>query len=142
MPKTMTMVEKRGRTQWAAQFLAAAELVRRGYTVAFTMGNYTPDADLAVIAPKTRQHFLVDVKGLASKSAWLINPKTRRSDLYYILTHVASERQDDRFFILTNSEARQVTAWYKPNPKKKWKTPGFNFSAGEPFEDKWDKLPR
>jgi hypothetical protein len=29
------------RTQWTAQFLAAAELVRNGYVVSFTMGNNT-----------------------------------------------------------------------------------------------------
>ena len=34
-------------TQWAAQFLTAAELVRRGYTVSFTMGNSTPVSLLA-----------------------------------------------------------------------------------------------
>jgi hypothetical protein len=35
--------DKRRRTQWAAQFLAAAELIRRDYTVCFTTGNQTPD---------------------------------------------------------------------------------------------------
>jgi hypothetical protein len=40
-------------TQWAAQFLVAAELTRRGHTGAFTMGNNTPVADLMVGAPST-----------------------------------------------------------------------------------------
>jgi hypothetical protein len=40
--------ERTQRTQWAAQFLAASELVRRYYVVSFTMGNNTPDADLMV----------------------------------------------------------------------------------------------
>jgi hypothetical protein len=62
-----TQVTKRVQTQWAAQFLAASELVRRGYTVSFTMGNHTPDADLMVGAPSYRQ-FWIDVKGLSSKA--------------------------------------------------------------------------
>ncbi len=31
--------EKGRQTQWATQFLAAAELIRRGYNVSFTQGN-------------------------------------------------------------------------------------------------------
>ena len=42
---------KRMRTQWATQFLVASELVRRDYTVSFTMGNHTPNADLMVGTP-------------------------------------------------------------------------------------------
>src|SRR5579863_9156701 len=103
----MTLAQKRARTQWSAQFLAAAELVRRGYMVAFTMGNHTPDADLAVVAPKNKRHFLVDVKGLGSKGAWLLKPKNKRPDLYYILVHVGSTRTSDRFFVLTSKEAKK-----------------------------------
>jgi hypothetical protein len=32
-------MQKRQSTQWTAQFLAAAELCRRNYTVSFTTGN-------------------------------------------------------------------------------------------------------
>jgi hypothetical protein len=38
---------KRG-VQWAAQYLAAAELERNGYDVPFTAGNATPVMDLVV----------------------------------------------------------------------------------------------
>jgi hypothetical protein len=40
------------RTQWAARFLVAAELVRRRYVVAFTKGNTNPMADLMVGLPR------------------------------------------------------------------------------------------
>jgi hypothetical protein len=64
----------RGRhlTQWAAQFGAAGELCKRGYEVAFTMGNTTPEADLMVLAPQSREMFLVDVKGQSTGSFWRI----------------------------------------------------------------------
>jgi hypothetical protein len=55
---------KRGhQTQWAEQFAVASELCKRGYEVAFTMGNATPLADLMVVSPVQRENFLVDVKG-------------------------------------------------------------------------------
>jgi hypothetical protein len=40
--KMSTTTDKRACTQRAAQFLAALELIRRGYTVAFTRGNRRP----------------------------------------------------------------------------------------------------
>jgi hypothetical protein len=52
------------RTQWAAQFATASELCKRGYEVAFTMGNATPLADLMVISPTSKKNILIDVKGL------------------------------------------------------------------------------
>jgi hypothetical protein len=53
---------KRYKTQWAAQFYAAAELTRRGYLVSLTLGN-APVADLLAVSPSGK-HFMVDVKGL------------------------------------------------------------------------------
>ena len=53
-------------TQWAAQFLVAAELERHGYVVTFTMGHATPVAG----HPGGKAPFWVDVKGLASRNSW------------------------------------------------------------------------
>jgi hypothetical protein len=71
-------------TQWATQFLAAAELIRRGYTVSFTQGNNTPVADLMVGSPSSKL-FWVDVKGLSSKNIWVVSPKDSREELFYVL---------------------------------------------------------
>jgi hypothetical protein len=61
--------EKRSarRTQWAAQFAVASELCKRGYKVAFTMGNATLLADLMVVSPTSRKNFLIDVKALQAE---------------------------------------------------------------------------
>jgi hypothetical protein len=102
-------------TQWATQFLAAAELIRRGYTVSFTQGNNTPIADLMVGSPSSKL-FWVDVKGLSKKNSWMITPKKLRDDLFYVLvllSHLAEkpkERVPDRFFILTQAEANEIEA--------------------------------
>jgi hypothetical protein len=135
-------------TQWATQFLAAAELVRRGYTVSFTQGNNTPVADLMVGSPSSKL-FWVDVKGLSAKNAWLISPKATRDDLFYILVLLSplaekpKDRVADRFFILTQPEANDLeTDYRKAHPNDKGLIPGFSFSAPIAHEDLWDKLPR
>ncbi len=136
-----------GRTQWAAQFLVAAELARRGYTVAFTMGNNTPVADLMVGAANGKQ-FWVDVKGQISKSPWLVTKKAAREDLYYILVYLSPEaqgkytRQPDIFFVLRQSEANGLVDKYaKEHPGDSGKVPGFRFKDPGRFEDAWSKLP-
>ena len=135
-------------TQWATQFLAAAELIRRGYTVSFTQGNNTPIADLMVGSPSSKL-FWVDVKGLSSKNAWLITPKETRDDVFYILVLLSplakksKERVADRFFILTQAEANDLEAAYlKAHPNDRGLMRGFSFSAPAANEDLWDKLPR
>jgi hypothetical protein len=72
--------------QWAAQFAVASELVKRGYEVAFTMGNH-PTKDLLVISPKGTP-FSVDVKGLYKKNVWAVKKSPVTKDLFYIFAYV------------------------------------------------------
>ena len=139
--------DKGRQTQWATQFLAAAELIRRGYTVSFTQGNNTPVADLMVGAPSS-DLFWVDVKGLSSKNALLIKPKAERENLFYILVLLSplvekpQKRLADRFFILSQRKASECEADYmQAHPNDKGLIRGFGFSGAEPHEDKWKKLP-
>jgi hypothetical protein len=135
-------------TQWATQFLAAAELIRRGYTVSFTQGNNTPVADLMVGSPSSKL-FWVDVNGLSSKNPWLITPKAPREELFYVLVLLsplaenAEKRTADRFFVLTQFEANDLEATYRQrHPMDKGAIPGFAFADAVAHEDRWDKLPR
>jgi hypothetical protein len=128
------------RTQWAAQFLAAAELVRRHCIVSFTMGNTTPMADL-MVGLQDGQQFWVDVKGLSAPNAWLIKPKPAWAELYYILVLVGRERVGDRFFILRQSECNELIRRYlEAHPTAK-PIPSFNWRDAFPFENRWDSLP-
>jgi hypothetical protein len=139
----LTPVQKRNRTQWAAQFLAAAELVRRGYTVAFTMGNHTPNADL-MVGTRSHQQFWVDVKGTSGRD-WPISPKTYHINLFYILVRVASpEKPPDRFFILTQQETNDlVRDYHETHEGHSGKVSGFDLRDAERVraEDRWDKFP-
>ena len=81
------MARKQGKshqTQWAGQFGAAHEMTRRGYTIAFTMGN-TPNTDLLCKSPKGYA-FSIQVKSLSSKTYFLYQESflTSNPNLYYI----------------------------------------------------------
>jgi hypothetical protein len=136
-------------TQWTAQFLVAAELSRRHYTVAFTLGN-TPGVDLVVTHLTSGAQFLVDVKGQASRSAWLVEleGKPTIECLYYILVYTAKRREDDRFFVLSQAEARCLRDAHKRlrggkgalDPSGRFR--GFPFNAPSCFEQEcWSRLP-
>jgi hypothetical protein len=129
----------RNRTQWASQFLAASELVRRYYVVSFTMGNHTPTADL-MVGTETGSQFWVDVKGLSSNNAWLISKKPEHLNLFYILVRVGEVRDQDRFFILTQPEMNELLDKSRlAHPTDP--TSGFAFKYPLPFEGKWEVLP-
>jgi hypothetical protein len=89
----LSRAQKINRTQWAAHFLAAAELVRIGYVVSFTMGNRTPMADLMVGYQAGEAPFWIDVKGMAGRSGgWFMSPKPELPRLFYILVSVGEDR--------------------------------------------------
>ena len=134
--------------QWAAQFLIASELSRRGYLVSFTMGNNTPDADLLVVPRRTDSPFMVDVKGQWSKSTWLVTPKQPRLRLFYILVFLpptptgSGRREDDQIFILNQDEANKLVKCHADHhPNDKGKMPGFGWRDALGFKDKWATLP-
>ena len=128
--------------QWAAQFAVASELCKREYEVAFTLGHNTPLADLMVISPG-KEHFLIDVKGLASENPWLVKRKEPRPGLFYVLAFVPSGRPN-RFFLLTQEDAnRLVTEHFElPSNRTKKGWDGFKFLAPAAFEDNWGLLPQ
>jgi hypothetical protein len=144
MTRATSGAELRTQTQWTAQFLAAAELTRQGYVVSFTMGNHTPVADLMVGIPHSGQQFWIDVKGQSGRNGWIVKPKKHRPDLYYILVFAGERRADDRFFILSQSEATSLSEKHKldhPNARKGLGG-GFSWKASEKFDGKWGTLPR
>ncbi len=132
---------KRHLTQWAAQFAVASELCKRGYDVGFTMGHNTPLADLFVIAPDGKTTFLVDVKGQRTANFWQIKGKTRRTDLFYILTYVPPHKSN-RYFILSQDEVDTLLREYRGSGiKYDDRFSGMNWKTPHPHEDAWGKLP-
>ena len=135
--------EKNFRTQWLAQFLVAAELTRRGYIVAFTLGN-CPVFDMMVRIPSTNESFLVDVKGSSNnKVGFFMRRKEQCPGLYYIFVYASNDRKlnEDRFYLLTHEE---VNARLDDDEKKypNSKVPGLGYQQLDPYKDHWDTLPK
>jgi hypothetical protein len=135
---------KRYRTQWAAQFYAAAELTRRGYLVSLTLGN-APVADLLVVSPSGK-HFMVDVKGLSSKNFWLAQEREPQDDLYFILVYLPSEFQPPSFYVLSSAELVKAIKALKAQTLaagKKWveSGAGINWGTALEYQNRWELLP-
>ncbi len=136
---------KRYRTQWSAQFYAAAELTRRGYLAALTLGN-APVVDLLVQSPGGVA-FQVDLKGLSSKNFWLVRERPAKPDLFFILVYLPSDvMQPPQFFIVPS--ATLVAEMTKLRERtivsgRDWNEAGagINWGTGLQFRDRWDYLP-
>jgi hypothetical protein len=131
------------RTQWAAQFAVASELCKRGYEVAFTMGNATPLADLMVVSPASKRNFLIDVKGLYKPNPWVIKEKPTRDALFYILAFVPDDASN-RFFILSQEQVNtyirtELTRLGRPDD---YPMTGILWKQAADHENKWDILPK
>ena len=131
----------RDQAEWTAVFLAAGELMRRGYRVSFTLGPNAPLADLVVRAPSGKA-FLVDVKGKCRPGRWVVKPKAETPDLFYILVRLGMspngmDRSQDRFYVLDQGVAASLTRLNSNNPSLS----GFSSSAAAPYQNGWERLP-
>jgi hypothetical protein len=126
----------------AYQFAVASELCKRGYEVSFTMGNTTPVADLMVVSPKSRQMFLVDVKGLYRTNPWQVKRKDLCSNLFYVFAYVPTGKPN-RFFIMAQDLVNQtvVDELVRLERPDDYAFQGFNWALALPHEDAWHRLP-
>ena len=135
-------------TQWAAEFFAAAELSRRGYLVALTLGN-APSTDLFAKGP-CGAALSIEVKGQQGKSDWFIR-QPERDDTAYMLVSVPTGNVDKsgtpRFFIMTSTEIREAMDQYlrdrraRGTSDDKWQ-PAIRWRDAAHHENRWDKLPK
>jgi hypothetical protein len=131
-------------TSTAAAFAVGAELSRRGYDVAFTLGN-SPRIDLLATVPDG-QSFKVQVKGISGSWSFFVQETFFRarlqSDLFLIVVYVARDPLEDgcagfRYFIMSHAEAKKEG--------KKMAVPyerGLNWGSITRYENEWHKLPR
>ena len=131
----------RGQTQWTAQFLAAAELVRRRYVVSFTMGNDTPLADMLVGSPEGGTPFWVDVKGSIRKNGWFIKQKGLLDRLYYILVDISNKREDDSFFVMSQADLTRAVKNYSDSHTVKVGLEKVRLAQVKCYKEKWEHLP-
>ena len=143
MNKTTLIKARSHQTQWAAQFAVASELCKRGYEVAFTAGHTTPVADLMAVSPRKKMMFLVDVKGLYRRNAWIIKRKPPMSNLFYILAYVPAN-EPNQFFVLTQQQVAQHIKDVLVRLKRPDDYPmtGIEWPSALKHKDAWDVLPK
>ena len=135
----------------AAVLGVASELLRKGYVVGL-VGWATPQLDLLCSVPNG-QTFKVQVKGCSDKNALNLGEKflgvPAQLDLFLVVVLVppSDSNASLRFFLLSQLEA--LEEWKKlPNEKADGSTydPAWYYSLYwkciEPYEGKWEKLPR
>ena len=122
----------------------ASELCKRGYDVAFTVGNHTPDADIVAIGPSSHRPILIDVKGQSSRSFWRIKSKPQKAELWYILPLVRLDKETE-FFIMSEEEVRHEQEIYKNSGiKYDDRFSGFNWGTCKKYGGStcWERLPK
>ena len=67
----------------ASEFYVASLLNRLEHTVTLTLGN-TKEIDLLVSNSEGKK-VSIDVKGLKNTTNWVVNPKLKRKDHFYVL---------------------------------------------------------
>ncbi len=135
--------DRRYFTQWAAQFFVAAELTRRRYMVAFTLGN-ARGTDLFVKSP-AGVSFTVECKGQSTRNFWRLQRHEPDENRYYTLVCVPPELAP-QFFVLTNNKCQELREDYKVTTVAKGgkyheRFGGFNWTAPIPHKDCWSILP-
>ena len=136
-------------TQWAGQYAVAAELTRRGYLVAFTLGNAIV-FDLLCQPTSGGAAFGIQVKSLGSKGYFPISDLDcgEPSD-YLILVYVPPRIEMPlEFYIATRAEYQQTAASYVP-PRRRLPegqpyatfSPGVQYQAIGAYKDRWNVLP-
>ena len=139
-------------TGWAGALGVAAELSRRGYDAAITLGN-TPTLDLLCSSPEGKP-FKIQVKSLSAPNWVLVREKMLvgppLDDLFFAVVLVPpSPKEDDKpleYHVLTHAEACHFHLQH-PTTKKNGEVykPGMDglaWAEVRPERDKWGKLPK
>ncbi len=140
-------------TKWAATFLVASELVRRGWQVGLTHGN-TETADILASHPESGRKISVDVKGIHAPGHWfgegLLGQKRTRPDHHMVFVALPDPPGAARIYIIPGRTAVQMaeanraraSTWAKPVPSL-WEKPPKghpDFESLQRFRDAWGLL--
>lgn len=106
------MARRHHYTEWAAFWAVAAELSRREFIVATTVGN-TPKFDLSCSSSNGENQFRVQVKGTSLLyGTWVqkhLLEDLTQADLFFVIVFVPEPELPFRFFIMTHKEVKE--AW-------------------------------
>lgn len=115
----------------AGEYYVAAELERRGFSVALPMSN-VEEFDILAIDRKNYKQYAIQVK--ATKVAvkeWILNKKNEAlaaDNIIYVLVHIQEDKTPEYHIVPSKILSERITSGHK-----KWlETPGRN---GQPHND-------
>jgi hypothetical protein len=118
----------------AGEYFVAAELYKRGYSVAITMGNAKA---IDLFAEKNRRTVNVQVKAIRVRKnvGWPIRQDKVSANVLYIFVCLNDEKQPPTYFLATAKEVR-------PRVKEYTNRGIINYGSlnTEQFRDRWDKI--
>jgi hypothetical protein len=133
MPKTVEKAD-RNSTHLAGEYFVAAELYRRGYSVAITLGNAKA---IDMFAEKGTRTVNVQVKAIRDRKSvgWPMMRDRVIDGVMYIFVCINPPGEAPAYFIATADEARRKV--------KQYTTRGIvdiTSLRSEQFVDRWDKI--
>lgn len=144
----------------SGEYFVAAELERRGFTVAVPMSN-TQDFDILAINKESFRQVALQVKTNRKGKSWILNKKSEElsnDNIYYVFISLNELEQPDFYILESKLIAESMKKGYKAwilgdkTGKKRHETSMRKFSfktsptnnilnlKSEDFKDRWDKL--
>ena len=101
----------RNSSHLAGEYFVAAELYRRGYSVAMTLGNAKA---IDLFAEREARTVNVQVKAIRNKKSigWPIMRDAIKDNIIYVFVCLNDPGQPPEYFICTSAEARERTKQY------------------------------
>jgi hypothetical protein len=102
----------RNSTHLAGEYFVAAELYRRGYSVAMTLGNAKA---IDLFAERGERTVNVQVKAIRNRKSigWPIMRDAIKDNIVYVFICVNDPGQPPEYFVCTSAEARDRTKQYQ-----------------------------
>jgi hypothetical protein len=124
----------RNSTHLAGEYFVAAELYRRGYSVAMTLGNAKA---IDLFAERGARTVNVQVKAIRNKKSvgWPIMRDAIKDNIIYVLVCLNDAPHHPDYYICTSAEARDRA--------KQYRTRGIidiSRVRGPDYVERWDKI--
>ena len=131
---TLTATADRNSTHLAGEYFVAAELYRRGYSVAMTLGNATA---IDLFAERGARTVNVQVKAIRDKKSvgWPLMRAAIKDNIIYVFVCLNAAGIAPEYYICTSAEARERV--------KEYRTRGIvdlSRVKSEQFRERWDKV--
>lgn len=130
----MTGKPDRNSSHLAGEYFVAAELYKRGYSVAITLGNAKA---IDLFAERGTKTVNIQVKAIRSKKnvGWPIMRDQIKPGILYVLVSLNDEGVPPAYFILTSKEASEKVKQYSTRGIIDYSTICF-----PQYQDRWEKV--